>query len=106
MGLLLAGLADRMALLPEAGDDRLHQDARTAFFPEAPAILAGLRAAGALTSCWSGAGPSLLGVCDSASEQAVAKAGAGLLDRLGLPGEVRVLEADLEGVTLSGASAK
>ena len=52
-------------LMPEAGDDRLHQDARAALFPEAPALLAGLARPGRLTSCWSGAGPSLLAVCAS-----------------------------------------
>ena len=33
MGLLIAGLADRTVLLPEAGEDRLHQDARTGPVP-------------------------------------------------------------------------
>jgi homoserine kinase len=106
MGLLIAGLADRAALVPEAGDDRLHQDARAGLFPEAPAILAGLRAAGALTSCWSGAGPSLLGVCEAESAPAVAESAARLLRTHGVGGEVRLLEADLGGVTVSRPAAK
>jgi homoserine kinase len=106
LGLLIAGLADRSALLPEAGDDRLHQDARTALFPEAPAILAGLRAAGALTSCWSGAGPSLLAVCQLASADEVAEAAERLLDTEGVAGEVRLLGADLGGVTVSRPAGK
>ena len=101
MGLLIAGLADRAGLLAEAGDDRLHQDARTALFPEAPALLAGLRAAGALTSCWSGAGPSLLAVCATDTAGAVAEAARSLLEAQGVAGEVRVLDADLGGVTVS-----
>ena len=79
-GLLLAGLADHGALVPEAAEDRLHQDARAALFPEAPALLAGLRAAGALASCWSGAGPSLLAVCDEAGSPQVAAAACRLLE--------------------------
>jgi homoserine kinase len=106
MGLLIAGLADHTAMLPAAGDDRLHQDARTALFPEAPAILAGLRDAGALTSCWSGAGPSLLAVCTPGSAGAVAEAAQSLLERNGVAGEVRVLDPDPGGVTVSRPAAK
>lgn len=98
LGILLAGLADHTGLVPEAGDDRLHQDARAALFPEAPALLAGLRQAGALTSCWSGAGPSLLAVTTARKAMSLAAAGARLLGDVGLPGRVLVLEADLEGV--------
>jgi homoserine kinase len=89
-----------------AGDDRLHQDARTPLFPQAPAILAGLRAAGALTSCWSGAGPSLLGICPAAAAEGVAGAARSLLESHGVVGEVRVLDADLGGVTVSRPAAK
>ena len=39
MGLLVAGLAEPDALVPEAMDDRIHQPARTALFPEAPQLL-------------------------------------------------------------------
>jgi homoserine kinase len=106
MGLLIAGLADAAALVPEAGDDRLHQHARTALFPEAPAILAGLRVAGALTSCWSGAGPSLLAICPAASAEGVAEAARSLMASNGVAGAVRVLNADLGGVTVSRPAAK
>ncbi len=102
MGLLLAGLADHGALVPEAAEDRLHQDARAALFPEAPALLAGLRAAGALASCWSGAGPSLLAVCDEAGSPQVAAAASRLLEDQGVAGAVHLLEPDLAGVHYSG----
>jgi homoserine kinase len=105
MGLLLAGLADQRMLIPEAGEDRLHQDARMALFPEAPDILTGLRAAGALMSCWSGAGPSLLAVCPSDATSRLAGVAETLLDAHGVPGQVRVLEADTAGVTIWGADA-
>lgn len=104
MGLLLAGLADRQALVAAAGDDRLHQDARVALFPEAPAILAALRAAGAVVSCWSGAGPSLLGICTSAAAaETVREAGDAALSAASIAGRSLVLEPDLEGVVLSAS---
>jgi homoserine kinase len=106
MGLLVAGLADHRALIPEAGDDRLHQDWRATLFPEADPILAGLRQAGAATSCWSGAGPSLLAICTQSTATAVSAAAWRLLERHQLAGEVRTLEADLGGITASGALAK
>ncbi len=105
MGLLIAGLAERAMLLPEAGEDRLHQERRAALFPESAPILAGLRAGGALMSCWSGAGPTLLAVCASDAAAHVARAGERLLDTFQVPGEVRLLDADLGGVTVSGSPA-
>jgi homoserine kinase len=100
--LLIAGLADRRLLVPAAGDDRLHQDARAVLFPESTEILAGLRRAGALTSFWSGAGTTLLAVCDSSSAGRVRDGAESLLRELGLAGRVAPLEADLGGITLLG----
>jgi homoserine kinase len=101
LSLLLTGLADHSQLLPEAGDDRLHQDARAAVFPEAPALLTGLREAGALMACWSGAGPSLLAVCERASAPRLAEAAEALLEANGVSGGVRRLQPDQAGVTVS-----
>jgi homoserine kinase len=106
MGLLIAGLADHRSLVAEAGDDRLHQSWRRSLFPEAAAILAGLRDAGAAVSCWSGAGPSLLGICTAATAGPVAAAAQALLARLGLGGQVETLEADTGGITASGPPAR
>ncbi|MGO9558065.1 MAG: homoserine kinase [Acidimicrobiales bacterium] len=104
MGLLVAGLGDRSGLVPEAGDDRLHQDARSSLFPEAPELLARLREAGAVVATWSGAGPSLLGICDGAGVAGVVReAGERALADLGVPGRAVVLEADLEGLVVGGA---
>ncbi len=100
LALLVAGLADAGALVAEAGDDRLHQDARSRLFPEAPGLLAGLREAGALTSCWSGAGPSLMGLARSAAAEDLGKVAAGLLERSGVPGRVLVLAPDTAGVVV------
>ncbi len=101
VALLIAGLADGRQLVAGAGDDRLHQDARAALFPESVAILAGLRAAGALTSFWSGAGTTLLAVCDRPSANAVRDAGEALLRAHRVPGRAAVVEAAREGITLS-----
>ena len=105
MGLLIAGMADHNALIPEAGDDRLHQEARSALFPEAPAMLAELRDAGALTSCWSGAGPTLLAVCTAADADRLERAATRLLDDMKVTATTRILEADLGGVTVSRGSS-
>jgi homoserine kinase len=102
MGLLLAGLADRRLLVHEATEDKLHQSARAPLFPEAGHLLSELVAVGALASCWSGAGPSLLAVCTSANAAAVRAAGDELLAEAGVPGRSLLLAPDAEGLTIPG----
>ncbi|MBW3669863.1 MAG: homoserine kinase [Actinobacteria bacterium] len=102
MGLLLAGLADRRNLVHEATEDRLHQAARGPLFPEASHLLAELVNAGALASCWSGAGPSLLGICARANAARVRAAGDELLAEAGVPGKAVLLDADTDGLTIPG----
>ncbi len=98
MGLLIAGLADPTALVPAAAEDRIHQPARTALFPEAPALLAALVDAGALAACWSGAGPTLIGFVTGDSAEAV-RAGAGAaLAAAGIEGRVLSLRVDRRGL--------
>jgi homoserine kinase len=100
MGLLVAGLADRRQLVREATEDRLHQTARTPLFPESPHLLAELLDAGALATCWSGAGPSLLAVCDAGVAARVRARGDQLLAEAGVPGTALLLEADTEGLVV------
>lgn len=102
LGMLVAGLADRRLLLPAATEDRLHQAQRAPLFPEAPALLAGLVEAGALASCWSGAGPSLLALCETDAAPAVRAAGEELLARSGVEGRALLLAADLDGLVVTG----
>ena len=99
---LIASLADRRKLVPELFQDRLHQAYRSAsLYPEAPGLLEGLVAAGALGSCWSGAGPSLLAVRDGAEAAAsVQEAGERLLVGAGLPGRSLLLAPDLAGLRM------
>jgi homoserine kinase len=101
MGLLLAGLADSSALLPAAGGDRLHQDARSRLFPEAPELLERLQSAGAAIASWSGAGPALLAICASTDgAAAVETAAEKALAALGLAGYAMIVEPDLQGLVL------
>ncbi len=105
MGLLVAGLADREQLVPEASEDRLHQAVRTPLFPQSVRILAALRDAGALAASWSGAGSSLLAVCDGEDALDVATAGERALDAAGVAGRVLSVEADLRGISRFDAHA-
>jgi homoserine kinase len=100
MGLLLAGLADHRRLVAAATEDRLHQDWRSALFPEAGLMLVGLIDAGALATCWSGAGPSILALCTVGTEGTVARAGAELLTGSGLSGRVLELMPDHRGLVV------
>lgn len=98
LALLLAGLADHRHLVREAAEDRLHQDYRSPLFPEAPKLLAGLVEGGAAAACWSGAGPTLLGICGVRDAPALGKVGRRLMAEADVPGRVMVLHADLAGL--------
>ena len=98
MGLLVAGLADPEALVPEATEDRIHQPARTALFPEAPGLLRALVDAGALAASWSGAGPSLIGFVRAGSAASVRAGATAALEAAGVPGRTLVLHADRRGI--------
>jgi homoserine kinase len=102
MGLLAAGLADADQLIPEAGEDRLHQDPRTLLLPEAPELLDRLRQAGATIACWSGAGPTLLAICADAEVAAgVEVAAVQAMADLGVAGRAMVIEPDVEGLVVT-----
>ncbi len=100
LALLLAGLADSRLLEPEATEDRLHQDYRSPLFPAAPRLLATMAASGALAVCWSGAGPSLLGICRGTEAHTVRSAAAAGLAESDVPGDVLVLHPDLHGLVV------
>ena len=98
MALLIAGLADSRVLIPEATEDRLHQDYRSPLFPAAPKLLARMAAGGALAVCWSGAGPSLLGIAHGTEAQTVQAAAQEALAEADVPGEVLILHPDMHGL--------
>ena len=91
--LLLAGLADHRRLQPQATEDRLHQPYRQALFPESAPLMDALTAAGALAACWSGAGPTVLGITARGRAESVRAAGESALGALGLTGRALVLGA-------------
>jgi homoserine kinase len=103
LSLLLAGLADRSLMIREATEDRLHQDYRSPLFPEAPQLLARMLKAGALASCWSGAGPSLLGICDGDRGEAVRAHAEAAMEEIGVPGRAFLLRPELEGLIVEGS---
>jgi homoserine kinase len=98
MGLLVAGLAEPAALVPESTDDRIHQPARTELFPEAPWILGALVEAGALAASWSGAGPSLIGIVRATMAASVLAAAEAALAATDVPGRALVLQPDRRGI--------
>jgi homoserine kinase len=99
LGLLIAGLADHRHLRPEAMQDRLHQRYRAPLLPFAEALLDTLLEAGALGSCWSGAGSAMLGVATSETATLIARETELKLHSLSVSGEVVVLAADRGGLT-------
>jgi len=106
MALLLAGMANRSLLIREATEDRLHQDYRSPLFPEAPQLLSRLLQEGALATCWSGAGPSVLGICDAGSGERVRSGAEAAMEEIGVPGKVLLLKADLDGLVVDGSSGR
>lgn len=103
MGLLVAGLADASVLVCEATEDRIHQEFRSPYYPAAPQVLAELLRAGALASCWSGAGPTMLGICMASDAARVAARVEPALATIGAPGKVLVLGADRSGLVVTPA---
>ncbi len=98
LGLLLAGLADLGAFRTHAMDDHLHQPWRAPLFPHASTIGDHLVGAGALGACWSGAGPSILGIVSPQVSAAVVDAGHRALRDAGLAGTVVELAPDRRGL--------
>jgi homoserine kinase len=101
LGLLIAGLADHEAFVDGAMDDYLHQPHRMGLLSFAQPLLTTLRDSGAAGSCWSGAGPSMLGLATSDRAEGVASAARGFLHDHGIAGVVHVLEADRTGLVTS-----
>ncbi len=105
MALLLAGLGDSRLLIPEATEDRLHQDYRSPLFPAAPKLLAAMARGGALAVCWSGSGPSLLGICHGHEAAGVQSAAETALGEAELGGSVLLLHPDLHGLIVEEGDA-
>lgn len=100
LGLLLAGLAHHERFVPWSMDDVLHQPYRNDLLSFAQPLLECMRDAGARGSCWSGAGSSMLGLCEVDAAEHVADAARHFLVTRSEPGEVLVLEADRAGLVV------
>ncbi len=101
VSLLIAGLANREDFTPGAMDDYLHQPYRMGLLPFADALLTRLRDAGAVGSCWSGAGSTMLGLCGPDDSSEVARAARDFLVEHSVAGVVWELDADRRGLHLA-----
>jgi len=100
MGLLIAGLADHRDFVSSAMDDYLHQPYRKSLLAFAQPLLSELIAAGALGSCWSGAGSAMLALTTAETAGEVARAAGAFLKREDVAGSVLELRADLTGLVI------
>ena len=100
-GVLIGALADMSFFRPGVMSDRLHQTYRLPLMPEAEALLEALTAAGALGAAWSGAGPSMVGICRRADAEGVRQAGARALAEAGVAGDARILQPDMRGLQVA-----
>ncbi len=90
------------SLLRPAMDDRLHQPYRLPRLPGTAELIETAYAHGAAGACLSGAGPSVLAICDSpAAAHSVEKA----FNASGLRGMATRLRFDTAGARLSGSAA-
>jgi homoserine kinase len=102
LGHVIAAMSDhRMFRDFIANTERLHQPYRTKLYPESVAMMQALLDGGAMASFWSGAGPTLLGVCHRDVCDAVASSARIALTASGLPGAVDVLDVATQGLVLS-----
>jgi len=101
VALLMAGLANADDFVASSMDDCLHQPYRMALLPFAQPLLGRLREAGAAGSCWSGAGSTMLALCDDESAPTVQRAAQDFLGEHSVPGVVWCLDADRHGLQLS-----
>ncbi|NNN07781.1 MAG: homoserine kinase [Acidimicrobiaceae bacterium] len=101
VALLIAGLARHEDFAPGSMDDHLHQPYRMSLLPFAQPLLAHLREAGAAGSCWSGAGSTMLALCNERTSSGVAQEARNFLVAHSVPGEVWELDADRRGLQRS-----
>jgi homoserine kinase len=98
LGLLIAGLGDHRGFVSSAMDDALHQPYRMGLLEFARPLLDALRDGGAASSCWSGAGSTMLGLVTQQSGPGVVEAAREFLAQHGVAGRVLTLEADRTGL--------
>lgn len=97
-GLALGLHTGNRALIAAGMHDRLHEPYRARLFPHLDAMCAAAREAGALGAALSGAGPTILALCEPQTAPAVGSALDTVAARTGIPGRVKRLRPVLEGV--------
>ncbi|MEW6233554.1 MAG: homoserine kinase, partial [Chloroflexota bacterium] len=99
--LLVAALAQgRLELLDVATRDRLHQPYREALFPAMPRLFGAAREAGALGVFLSGAGSTVLALCQEDAE-GVTQAMAAAAREAGIGGRPLVIPLSLQGAEIT-----
>lgn len=101
LALLIAGFANADDFVPASMDDTLHQPYRIPLFPESEFIMRGLREGGALGSCWSGAGSTLLAVTMASDADRIRVIGEELLAHYQVNGRAVRLELDRTGLVVT-----
>lgn len=101
--LLVAALIQSPELLFDATEDRIHQDYRASAMPKTKALIDELRAEG-LPAVVSGAGPSVLVLCDDPADRLRAAAIAEA--RTDTTWNVLMTAVDVQGATVEEASAQ
>jgi homoserine kinase len=99
LALLLTGLVtDRPELLAPGTEDRLHQPYRAALLPGLEVVLDEGRQAGALATCLSGAGSSLLALVSGDGEEIGRRMGDRWRHEFGITNRAHLLEIDRQGL--------
>ena len=100
--LATAVITSDAGLLREAMDDRLHQPYRLPLLNGSAELIAAAYEHGAAGACLSGAGPSVIAICDSpAGANSVEKA----LNAVGVPGMATRLRFDTSGARITAAES-
>lgn len=100
-GLVLGLHTGDRALIAAGMRDRLHEPYRARLFPHLEPMTAAARSAGALGAVLSGAGPSVLALCEPEAAAAVAEAFAATAGSIGARGAVRRLLPAPHGVRVT-----
>ncbi len=102
-GLVLGLHTGDRELIAAGMRDRLHEPYRARLFPHLEPMAAAARAAGALGAVLSGAGPSVLALCEPEAAEAVAATFATTATSVGARGTVRRMHPAPEGVRVTAA---
>jgi homoserine kinase len=96
---------DRLDLLSAMSEDRLHEPYRAAHFTQLPELVAAAMSAGALGAALSGAGSTVIALCDNAqTAEAAGEAMAATAARGGLDGRTVVVRPTSGGARLLSAT--